>query len=474
MSLLVKLSGVGLALGILLGGATTASAQTGDLPPPPANYRPDTTAFRPTTNDQARQDYEDGRLRASLRSTRRSNRSEVQIDLATREALTAAGVTCQLVTSTEVGEIAGGKYLYEAACEQGSGYLVTSGEPPAVYDCLQLASSLELNPLAEGETATECTLPANKNRAALIAPLAHAANISCRVDNGLHLGLSSDGKNRYEVGCDGSDGYWIDVDSAGTASKISCLTVTASNAECRYTTPEEQTATLRERFSGPNAPACTVEQGRGAGATPTSEFFEVKCAGGAGYMFRANLAGEFQQAYTCEQAVSIAGGCKLTDMSGALATVSERRMGQLAAAGVTCTSTAEIKIGQERGEGGREVVEFTCSESPVGLVGYLPLQGNDDVAVQDCLSATARGVICQATSADTIKAVLSASLQAGGTDCTVVEFRSKGSLGEGVGDSIEVKCADGSGYLADVPANRRAPSATRSCVGLPASEACSI
>lgn len=472
MSLLVKLSGVGLALGILIGSAGAAAAQT----PPPAStspYQPDTSAFRAGTLNQYRTDYENGRLSGALRS-RRSNRTEAQIDLATREALTLAGVTCQVTDSAEIGEIEGGKYLYEAACSEGSGYLVTSSAPPAVYDCLQLGSSLELNPLEEGQTATECTLPANKNRAAMIAPLARAANVSCTVDNAIHLGLASDGKNRYEIGCAGADGYWIDVDSAGGVSKISCLTVTASSAECRYTTTEEQTATLRQRFSGPNAPDCTVEQGRGAGATTTSEFFEVKCAGGAGYMFRTSLAGEFQQAYTCEQAISIAGGCKLTDMSGALATVSERRKGQLAAAGVSCTSTAEVKIGQERGEGGREVVEFSCAETPIGLVAFLPLEGNDGVSIQDCLSAAGRGVVCQGTSVDAIKAALTASLRAGGTECSVVEFRRASSLGEGVGDSVEVKCSDGSGYLADVPANRRAPSAARSCVGLPASEACTI
>lgn len=472
MSLLVKLSGVGLALGILLGCAGSAAAQASP-PPSTGRYQPDTSAFRAGTLNQYRTDYDTGRTAAALRS-RRSNRTEVQIDLATREALAEARVSCTVAASAEIGEIEGGKYLYEAACSEGPGYLVTTSEPPAVYDCLQLASSLELNPLEEGQTATECTLPANKNRATLIAPLARAASVSCTVDNAIHLGLASDGKNRYEIGCAGADGYWIDVDSAGAVSKISCLTVTASSAECRYTTAAEQTATLRQRFSGPNAPDCTVEQGRGAGATATSEFFEVKCAGGAGYMFRANLEGEFQQAYTCEQAVSIAGGCKLTDISGVLATVSERRKGQLAAAGVTCSPTAEVKIGQERGEDGREVVEFTCAETPIGLVAFLPMQGNDDVTIQDCLSASARGVICQGTSVDAIKAALTASLRAGGTECTVVEFRRASSLGEGVGDSVEVKCSDGSGYLADVPANRRAPSAARSCVGLPASEACTI
>lgn len=473
MSLLVKLSGVALAVGVIIGGASAASAQAQPPRTPPPGYS-ETSAFRVGSTGNVRQDYDNDRSNAIVRNSRRSNRTEAQIDMATRAALTSAGVSCETVDTVEVGEIEGGKYLYEANCAEGPGYLVTSADTPAVYDCLQLASSLEMNPLEEGETATECTLPANKNRAALIAPLARAADVSCTVDNAIHLGLASDGKNRYEIGCAGADGYWIDVDSAGAVSKISCLTVTASSGECRYTTAAEQTATLRQRFAGPNAPECTVEQGRGAGATATSEFFEVKCAGGAGYMFRTSLAGEFQQAYTCEQAVSIAGGCKLTDMTGALASVSERRKSQLAAAGVTCSSTAEVKIGQERGEDGREVVEFTCAETSIGLVAFLPMQGNDDVTIQDCLSASARGVICQGTSADAIKAALTASLRAGGTECTVVEFRRASSLGEGVGDSVEVKCSDGSGYLADVPANRRAPSAARSCVGLPASEACTI
>jgi hypothetical protein len=469
MSLFIKLTSAGLALGVVLGGASLASAQA-----TPAQDRYASSVHRESTVGSARQAYETGRMEDRLRGSRRSNRTEVQIDMATREALTQAGTTCQVTDSAEVGEIEGGNYLYEATCSQGTGYLVTSGDSPEVYDCLMLASSLELTPPTEGESTTKCNLPANQDRAALIAPVARAANVSCRVDNGLHLGLTGDGKNRYEVGCAGADGFWIDVDEAGAATKTSCLTVTASNGECRYTTPAEQLATVRERFAGSTAPACTVEQGRGAGSTASSEFFEVKCAGGAGYMFRTSLAGEFQQAYTCDQALAIAGGCKLTDMSGALASVSDRRKGQLSSVGVTCTSTAEVKIGQERGEGGREVVEFNCPENPLGLIAYLPMQGNEDVLVQDCISATLRGVTCQSTPAETIRQALTASLRAGGTECTVAEFRSKGSLGEGVGDSVEVKCADGSGYLADVPANRQAPSSARSCVGLPASEQCSI
>jgi hypothetical protein len=105
-------------------------------------------------------------------------------------------------------------------------------------------------------------------------------------------------------------------------------------------------------------------------------------------------AGDLAQAYACEQALSIVGGCKLTDLSGVLATVGERRRSQLSATGVSCSLTAEVKIGQERGENGREVVEFSCAESPIGLVAYLPLQGDRSVMIQDCLSAMGRGVTC--------------------------------------------------------------------------------
>lgn len=463
MSLLVKLSGVGLALGILLAGAASATAlATPDAGPAGASAR------------SADQDRYPARTQDRRRDSGPGSRTAVQIEQSTREALTGAGVTCELTGSAEIGETEDGNYLYEAACAQGAGYLVTSGEAPEVFDCLQLASALERHPPAEGETATECMLPANKDRAAMMAPLARAANISCRVDNGLHLGVTAGGGNRYEVGCAGSDGFWIDVDATGAASKISCLTVTADDGECRYTTPEEQTATIRERFAGPNAPACTVEQGRGAGATTAGEYFEVKCAGGAGYMVRTSLTGEFEQAYPCEQALSIVGGCKLTDLSGVLATASERRRSQLSATGVTCTLTAEVKIGQERVENGREVVEFSCAESPIGLVAYLPLQDDGNVTIRDCLSATARGITCRATSPDMIREVLSASLRAGGTECTVAEFRATGPLDEGAGDSVEVKCSDGSRYLADVPSDRRAPSSARSCDALPASEQCSI
>lgn len=467
--MLIKFAGAGLALSLALLTGTVASAQTTTAQD---NYA--ARAHREGTVAGARQAFETGRINDRLRGSRRSGRTEVQIGLATREALTKAGVTCELTGSSEIGEIENGGYLYEAACAGGPGYLVTSGDTSEAYDCLQLASSLERNPVADGETATKCALPANQDRAAMIAPIARAAGISCQVDNAIYLGLTGDQKARYEIGCSGSDGYWVDADSSGAAVKTSCLTVTANRGECTYTTPEEQLATIRTRFATANKPGCTVDQGRGVGATPTNEYYEVKCAEGPGFMVRTSLGGEVEQVYACEQADSIAGGCKLTDLSDVRATLSERRKAQLSSAGVTCTSTAELKIGQERGQDGREVIEFTCAEVPLGLVAYLPPQGNEDVLVQDCITATMRGISCRSTSAETLQTALTASLRAGGTECAVTQFKARASLGEGVGDSVEVKCSDGSGYVADVPANRAAPSAARACVGLPASEQCTL
>ncbi|MDY6924351.1 MAG: hypothetical protein SWI22_10385 [Pseudomonadota bacterium] len=422
----------------------------------------------------ARQSFDTGRLERGLRGSERSARTETEIATATRAALTGAGVSCTLTTSTEIGQLENGGYLYEAACANGPGFLVTDGETTEAFDCLKLASSHQLNPPAEGETGTLCRLPANQDRAAMVAPVANAAGVPCKVDNALFMGETGDAKGRYEIGCEGADGYWVDIDAAGTATRTSCLTVTANEGACIYTNPEEQLATIRTRFAGADQTDCTIEQGRGVGATPTSEFYEVKCAGGQGYMVRASLAGEFEQLYACAEADGIAGGCKLTDLSALRSSLSERRKAQLNSVGVSCTSTSEIKIGQERGEDGREVVEFGCAELPLGLIAYLPAEGNDDVLVQDCIAATLRGVVCQTTPVETVRAALTASLKAGGTECAVTEFKSKGSLGEGVGDSVEVKCADGSGYLADVPANRNAPSSARPCAGLPASEQCRL
>lgn len=468
MSILTRFAGAGLALGLLFGTGTAASAQSAE------QARQAAAAQRAESRAAIQQTYESGRMDKRMNASRRSERTEAQIDQATREALTMAGVTCELAGSAEVGELEDGGYLYEAACAGGPGFLVTGGETAEAFDCLHLASSAQLNPPAEDETATTCTLPANLDRASMVAPVARAAGISCRVDDALYMGVTADSKGRYEIGCAGADGYWVDVDSAGVATPTSCLTVTASDGACIYTTPEEQLATIRARFAGADRTDCTIEQGRGVGATPTSEFYEVKCAGGQGYMLRTSLAGEFERVYPCAEADSIAGGCKLTDLSGLRSSLSERRKAQLAANGVICTSTNEIKIGQERGEDGREVVEFACAERPTGVVAFLPAQGNDDVSIQDCIAATQRGVTCQATPVETLRATLSASIKAGGTECTVSQFKSKGSLGEGVGDSVEVKCEDGSGYLVDVPANRAAPSAVRPCAALSGEEQCTL
>lgn len=401
-------------------------------------------------------------------------REAARIQEEARSAVQAAGLQCSVSEAIKVGDLDGGGSLYEVACSSGPGYLLATGNAPQTIDCLQLSSSLERTPPAEGEEPTRCTLEPNQDRAKMITPLAQAAGVTCEIDQAIFMGAASDGTSRYEVGCRGKDGYWLDKSGSGEVKANACLRVMSAGGSCAYTTPLEQIAEIQPRISTNGAPECSIQQLRLMGVSDQGEFFEVLCADQTHQVFRTSVGGAFEQAYTCAQAQTVAGGCELGAAREEQASVEQNRASKLAAAGYACTVNETLRVGQERGESGREVVEFTCAESPTGLVALIPQTNDGDVFAFDCLMAQQRGLTCRLTTEQALFAALTQSLKAGSTDCTVSGFRYVESLGDQVGDLIEVKCSNGEGYYADVPSDRTRPSNVRPCAGLPEGEVCEL
>lgn len=243
------------------------------------------------------------------------------------ERATAVAATaqpdCQVTEARLLGQVAEGHSFYEAACAAGPGYLLIDTTPPQAIDCtltaIQARTAREADP--EADVGVQCALPANTDIMRVLSTYAQEAGVNCQVDQGTALGKTASGSIIYEIGCAGTQGYWIEKSEAGW-QKTECLQVVTQNAACRFTTPEEGAASVKAMLAGSEAAECDVTQARFMGENPNGRFYEAKCAAGNGLIARLQETA-VQQIYPCETAQQVGGGCTLTQVAAAPATTEQ-------------------------------------------------------------------------------------------------------------------------------------------------------
>lgn len=296
----LKLAAVALAMSGLILGPTVAAAQTGPM------------LSRPTTSSR----YQDETAQERERNNNnRGNRNQpaapdpAKVKADAQAALTAAGSNCQATDATFLGKTADESSMFEAVCATGPGFIVVTSTPAQLFDCAILASQAELHPTEGLQT---CSMPANQNADQVFAGYARSAGITCTVDEGVAIGRASNGATVYEIGCAGADGYWIEQNGAAW-TKTPCVRVVSDGKTCRFTTPQEQNATVQALLANTPASECAVEQYRLMGGNANGEFYEVKCQAGTGrgYIIRVK-DGVTDANYRCAIARPIGGGCTLT------------------------------------------------------------------------------------------------------------------------------------------------------------------
>ncbi len=291
----------GLAQDGVLGGVDTGAADTYAIGGRDAYFREMDTALREFSRESTRERTE--RLRDE--------------DAAARAAATEAGVTCQVTEAIRLGLTDDGLDLYETACASGPGYLITASTPPAATGCV-VANTAARHALATDPQArppASCTLPANLDVDAAIAGYAREAGIACTVDEVRAIGQVGD-RAIYEIGCAGRDGWRITPSETGW-DRIACLAVVNAGSTCAFTTRAEQLATLRAYLAGTPGQDCVVDDGRYMGASANGVYYEARCSGAEGYIFRVKDGAT--EAFACAEAQGIAGGCRLTAATGAIA-----------------------------------------------------------------------------------------------------------------------------------------------------------
>ena len=241
-----------------------------------------------------------------------------QVKAAAQALATATSSGCTVNEATLRGESPEKQSVYEATCTSGPGFILIGSTPPQAADCVLLSGQADItrsrDPVAD--VGTQCEMEPNKNVLAVITGYATQAGVACTVDKGSSVGKSAEGNVIYEIGCAGTDGYWLEKTATGWTT-TECLKLMSRNATCKYTTPVEQAATVKKWFEGSAASACDVAQTRFMGSNANGSFYEAKCSAGDGLIVRFDTAMAVQQVYPCADAQRIGGGCTLTVVAAA-------------------------------------------------------------------------------------------------------------------------------------------------------------
>jgi len=352
--------------------------------------------------------------------------------------------------------------FYEVACQDGLGYVMISrSKDPKVQDedCM-----LANQPGPDGKPGKlACTLPANADPKASFGPAMAKLGRDCTVDGARAIGTTPT-HGVYEVACQGGAGYIVMLPATadGKASANPCVGYDEVNAgtKCALTTPEQREARIGQLAAAGGKP-CTVKGHRFVGTTSDhSDYLEVACAEGKGYMLQTDNGGKFKAEIDCVEASGIAGGCTLTDTRAAQTEQNGVYASLAKKAGFNCAVSKYAAFAVNKP--GMEVVELQCGNRPDGGVGIFPATGAPRVL--DCIRSQTEGYHCTYTKDEDVYPVLYAQLKAKGKpSCVVSGARGLGRTAEGE-EFVEVACADGGpGWVLDYPANSDQPGTLMNC-----------
>jgi hypothetical protein len=290
----------------------------------------------------------------------------------------------------------------------------------------------------------------------------------CQVANARALGQTTDRTTTvFEVACQSGAGYVVDTSFPLSASKPmtfnSCLAFGPTAADhCTLTdaaASDAYFATLVSKIGKP----CTPTGHRWVGAAASgSNYFEVSCQDGKGYMFEQKPDGSVGQAIDCAVADNIGGGCTLTNARAAqtaeAALYSRLAHGAGFACDVSKYSPFDVNVP------GHEVVELACSNRPDGAVAIFPADTSQKSVFYDCAHSELAGYRCGFTQPSAAFPSVTADLnKLGKSSCVVSGERVIGVSPEKVG-YVEVACADGNpGFIISYNATDMTPQQATSC-----------
>lgn len=305
--------------------------------------------------------------------------------------LSAAGHPCTLKDARYVGTGPTGDTYYEAACQEGEGYILqtsATGAPKAT-PCLQMQG---------GPSA--CTLTPKAQSVASFSALVRQSGKTCQVSDVRYVGSSTaTGETFYEIACGSQPGFMLQTDAKGAFKlAISCGNASGIGGGCQMTnaaaaaTQEASTYTGLAKAGGFN---CNVTKYRfiGIRPTPKAEIVELACSNrpdGVVAVF-PDQQGAKPEFVDCVRSgeFGATGTCQLTSLTPIYAKYSAA----LAARGrSSCKVSGARWIG--RSPEHTDYIETACADGGPGWV--IELTPTDQVkTLLNCGQAKASGLTCQ-------------------------------------------------------------------------------
>jgi hypothetical protein len=218
----------------------------------------------------------------------------------------------------------------------------------------------------------------------------------------------------YEAACQAAFGYLLETQGTDNPIAISCLAAEEARVAdvakgkqpsffCRLPENKDVNAAVASLIAASGGPPCEVAQLQlfGRSASSQSEYSEVACRDGKGFLVRVALPGSPAKttAMSCAEAARQGIKCRLTDAGPVETPVTLATFkSALAQHGVACPIDQIRMIGQEQ-HLKRYVVEYRCADQLSGRVAFLPLEGNTNpYEAIDCKEAAGRSIECTFTS----------------------------------------------------------------------------
>jgi hypothetical protein len=352
----------------------------------------------------------------------------------------------------------GAAILTEMACKEGMGYVVlVDHQPPKtdVFDCL-----IADQPGPTGDpSVVACVLPENVSPAAGLQYFVNRSGRTCTVDSGHFIGVTTDGHRRYRVACTGGQILVLDVMPA-TWTPTACLAGATANVECTLATQDRHPSEIAALAASAGKCATVAKDRYMLTSQDGSDYFEIACPGGEGYVLHADKTGALDEVIPCSEAYQIGDGCRLTDPRREEAQKAALYSSLAKSAGFDCAVTKYALFPQS--DSTKNIVEMACSNRPDGGVGVFPAEGAGQV--YDCVRSQAEGYKCTLTPESAVYPKLSAVLKAAGKgSCTVSNARPL-ARGDDGWDYVEVECTDGgSGWVVIYPPESPKPTQVFNC-----------
>jgi hypothetical protein len=256
----------------------------------------------------------------------------------------------------------------------------------------------------DGKSAAELLAEDKANATALVASL----KLQCSITNAILVAVDDTAHTKtYEVACENGVGYFLaQGDRPEASSGFTCFAaevareadIAAKRAPAIACGLPENPGAKRAAVSilSRSGKSCTFKDLKWRGQSKTTDFLELTCGEGPGFMVWTPLPG-FQaplRVMACADSETNGVACRLRDNDTVLA----KLRAALAPYKISCDAESVRVIGHEAVKR-RQVVEYFCpTQQPKGLVAFLPAEGSTEpFEAVDCQAAAKRQAICTLT-----------------------------------------------------------------------------